>query len=285
MLVSGVVVLLAYSRPYLLSQCLTSLYGAENSVATRKIVVLQPGDPEVQDLVLSRADDNTVIIRSPAQGTTPTQRMMAQFWLGLDAALTQPECDWIMSLEEDSVLSTDALHFVGDMNSRYRRNVHFMGVNLASVETDPALQGTYSLLRYGFMGMAGAMPRRNWIRFRRLAARGSNRFQPLDCQIEAALKTGFMATPNLSKCMNFGWISGTHVTNEPPVRAHFDAMQKSWSLQDHTRPYVRRDVDHGWRHDAVPFLVRDDPQYLGMFAKSLAGKAYRSKRSARFDSR
>ena len=273
---SGVVVLLAYSRPTLLAQCLTSLYHAEGSGGTRKIIVLQPEDPEVQDLVFRWADDNTVVIRSPASGATPTQRMMSQFWLGMNAALGEPTCDWIMSLEEDSVISPDSLTFIEEMNSQYRRNVHFMGVNLGSVETDPALRGTYSLLRYGFMGSAGALTRRHWVRARRLAAHGANRYEPLDCQIEAILKTGFMVTPNLSKCMNFGWIGGTHVTDEPSVRAHFDAMRASWDLQDHTRPYKRRDIDHAWRSDAVPFLIRDDPRYLGSLGKALAGRALRS---------
>jgi hypothetical protein len=283
--VSGVVVLLAYSRPDLLSHCLTSLYDAEGSIGTRKIIVLQPEDPDVIDLVMSRADDDTVVIHSPAHGSTPTQRMMSQFWLGMDAALAEPNCDWIMSLEEDSIISSDALVFVEDMNTRYRRNVRFMGVNLGSVETDPALRGTYSLLRYGFMGSAGALPRSHWVRARRFAARRSHRYEPLDCQIEAVLKMGFMATPNLSKCMNFGWIGGTHVTDEPPVRAHFDAMSQSWDLHDQTRPYKRRDVDHGWRHDAVPFLLRDDPRYLGLLAKSLAGRSLRSRRLGRSNSR
>ena len=275
---AGVVVLLAYSRPTLLRQCLDSLYNASGSEQTIKVLVLQPGNAEVEELIGRRADDSTVTIRSPAQGSTPTQRMMSQFWLGIEVALAHSDRDWIMTLEEDSLLSEDALTFVDVMHMRYRGHTHFRGVNLGSVEVDAGLRGTYSLLRYGFMGHAGALPRRHWALAHRLLAKGSSRYAPFDCEVEAALKTGFMVTPNLSKSMNFGWIDGTHVTDEPSVRAHFERMRQSWEMGDHAGPYRRHDIDQGWRHDAVPFLLRDDPRYTARLMKSLVGRAARGLR-------
>lgn len=278
---AGVVVLLAYSRPTLLHGCLTSLYGANNSDRTVKILVLQPGNADVERLISSHADERTIIVQSPARGNSPIQRMMNNFWLGIEVALAQPKCDWIMSIEEDSLISADALDFVDDMHIRYGAHKHFRGVNLGSVETDAALRGTYSLLRYGFMGHSGALPRRHWDLAHRLLRKGALRHSPFDCEVEALLKTGYMVTPNLSKSMNFGWIGGTHVTDEPSVRAHFDRMRISWDIKDHSGPYRRRDVAHRWRLDSVPYRLRDDPRYLGLLGKSLAGRALRSIRDNR----
>jgi len=198
--------------------------------------------------------------------------MMSQFWLGMDAALAQPGRDWVMSLEEDSVISKDALEFTEEMHSRHGDDRHFRGVNLGSVEVDESLRGTYSLLRYGFAGSAGALPRRSWIWARTFMGRGRRRFEPFDCQVEALLKTGYMATPNLSKTMNFGWIGGTHVTNSPQVRQHFDRMRQSWELSDTSKPYSRRDVPHSWRSDAVPFRARDDFRYAAGLGRHLAAQ-------------
>jgi hypothetical protein len=271
----GVVVLLAYSRPALLSRCLDSLFESRDSEKTCKVLVLQPGEQEVEDLILSRASRSTVIVRSHAFGSTPTQRMMSQLWLGIDVALAQPGRDWIMTLEEDSIISEDALFFVDEMHKRYRHHSRFRGVNLGSVETDETLRGTYSLIRYGYMGHAGALPRRHWVTARYALAKGRRRYEPFDCLAEPALKTGFMATPNLTKSMNFGWIDGTHVTNEPAVLSHFDAMRESWELGDCTSPYTRRDVPHSWRADAIPFRTLDDPRYWALMGKSLLGSALR----------
>lgn len=278
----GVVVVLAYSRPDLLHNCLSSLFNAARSSEAVKILVLQPGNSRVEKLVYDHADSTTVVVRSPARGKTPTQRMMGQFWLGIEVALAQPDRDWVMSLEEDSIISEDALVFVDDMHTRYEHSPHFRGVNLGSVETDPSFRGTYSLLRYGFMGQAGALPRRHWVKARRFSAQGRHRYEPFDCEVEAALKTGFMVTPNLSKSMNFGWIDGTHVRDEPSVRAHFDAMQASWDLHDNCGPYRRKDVSHTWRKDAVPFRLHDDARYLAALGRSLLGRTLRGHRGSSF---
>ena len=272
----GVVVLTAYSRPQILEQCLISLYAADDSTATRKVLVLQPGNDEVERLINARVDDSTLLIRSPANGSTPTQRMMSQFWRGIEVALGEPGCDWIMSLEEDSVISQDALVFIDEMHARYGNDRHFRGVNLGSVECNESLRGTYSLLRYGLAGNAGVLPRRHWARARLVAGRGRLRYEPFDCHVEPFLKTGFMVTPNLSKVMNYGWVGGTHVTDEPSVREHFERLQRSWSLADTSRPYRRIDVPHAWRHDSVPFSKSQDPRYLMQLGRSLLGTLMRA---------
>jgi hypothetical protein len=276
--VAGVVVLTAYSRPEILEQCLNSLYAANGSPATRKVLVLQPGNPDVERLIRARLDDSTLLIQSSATGSTPTQRMMSQFWRGIEAALGEPGCDWIMSLEEDSVLSADALVFVDEMHARYGKDRHFRGVNLGSVESDESLRGTYSLLRYGLVGNAGALPRRHWARARLVASRGRLRYEPFDCHIEPFLKTGFMVTPNLSKVMNYGWVAGTHVPDEPSVRKHFERLERSWSLADTAQPYRRVDVPHSWRHDSVPFTKSQDPRYFAQLGRSLLGRLIRGVR-------
>lgn len=267
----GSVVLPTYSRPELLDKCLESLYGAERSHEITKVVVLQPGNQEVERLVHSYSDENTVLIISPAWDGSSMARAMRQFWLGVNAALEDPYVDWVMSVEEETVLAPDALRFTMEMASRYSGDPAFRGINLGSIETLKSHAGTYSLQRYGFHGAGGALSRKTWMIARAIAGRRKRRLDAFDCQVEAYLKTGFMVTPNLSKYVNFGWIGGTNIPDTPEVRERFATIEESWKAE-HPRSssYRLLQVRHAWRDDCVPYHPKDSPRYWAKFLIGLA---------------
>lgn len=275
----GSVVLPTYSRPELLEKCLEALYGAERTHEVTKVLVLQPGNREVESLVHSYSDENTVLIISPAWDGSSMARAMRQFWLGVNAALEDPYVDWVMSVEEETVLAPDALRFTMEMASRYSGDPAFRGINLGSIETLKSLAGTYSLQRYGFHGAGGALSRKTWRIARAIAGRRMRRLDAFDCQVEAYLKTGFMVTPNLSKYMNFGWIGGTNIPDTPEVRERFSQITMSWNAgMGGPKTYRKLQMVQSWRPDCVPFRRGDSLGYWARFAGSQAPRQVRELR-------
>jgi hypothetical protein len=83
-----------------------------------------------------------------------------------------------------------------------------------------------------------------------------------DSWMEYYLKSGFMVTPNASRLLDRGWV-GTHM---PPdsIHPYFEKQKHSWvgTTAFDIRDFVRKDVEHSWRKDAVKFRMRHSVFYF-----------------------
>lgn len=242
----GGVVLPTYSRPHLLNKCLESVYRADNSKAIGKIIILQLGNKEVEKIVYKYANKETFIIPVIRSGTKPLFNMNYNWWIGASFGFEILGLEWVMSLEEESVVKNNIFNFTIEMHEKFRSTKKFKGVNLSTRLLDNSNVGTYSILRYGFMGSGATIIRNDWNKLKKLGVKRHLRNYPWDAFTEAFWKTGFRVTPNISMVMNYGWIDGTH-----SHKSDQDILnEKSFKIKDIPNNFQLKNVENGWRNDS-----------------------------------
>jgi hypothetical protein len=258
----GVVVLSAYSRENLVDQCLDSIFSADGSSFVQKLITYQSGFPEVDKVISKYEDPMTSILRVNGRNRSKLQNMNYNYWNGFNVAFDVYDAEWVLCVEEDAILSNDVFLFIDEIFNKYRKKQFFRGINLGSIETNPELNSTYSLLRYGFHGSAGVITRQSWNTLKLIRINKKLNHIPLDSAIEKYMRTGFMVTPNITKTLNFGWQGGTH-TSSDPNQPHFIQMQQSWSQNTQSTQFRINNIEHSWGGSSILYKVSDQP--LSMF--------------------
>ena len=263
----GVVVLSAFSRDVLLDQCLESIYSADHSSSIRKLITHQSGYPEVSKIILKYEDAMTSILRVDGLGRTKLQNINLNYWNGFSVAFGTYKADWVLCVEEDSMLSSDVFTFIDYIYTLYKQKFFFRGINLGSIQNDPSLNGTYSRLRYGFHGSAGVITAKSWRNLRIIRTGSKLNSFPFDSATEKYWRTGFMVTPNITKTVNFGWIGGTH-TNPEPNQPHFLKIRESWEIRSESPIYSEKNIAHEWGGSSETFIDSSQIKSLLVFLLS-----------------
>jgi hypothetical protein len=268
----GAIVLATFSRSKLLKECLKSIYSDPDARLCHKVIVLQTGSLEVEKIVGKYSDEKTIVVRVDGTGKSPLANITSNYWKGLQVAFDVIGVDWVLELEDDAIISKDTIKFIRYAFGKYGSSYLFRGVNLGSLEIAKE-KGGYSLLRSSFHADSGMMTKLSWkiIKLMRIKNRLMN--TPLDWNIEPFWKTGFVVTPNNSKCMNYGWINGTHVEANPN-QEHFRKLDRSWKLKDWTPPYSHKQIQHSWPNADKEFALSQEPKYIIQFMFSIISHSY-----------
>jgi hypothetical protein len=253
----GIINLQTYSRPKLLKDCLESIYECEGAKDLTKVIVLQTGNKEVEDLVYEFADSKTEVMQVDGSGRTPLQNMNWNRWVAWEKGFEELKASWILSIEEDIIIHSKTIKFVSKLFEELSNDKFFRGINLGSKLTDIDLNCTYSKLRFGLHGCGAAISRETWRKIKKLQIDKKIDKFPLDACIEHILKDGYMATPNLSHYLDYGWYQGTH-TNSDPNDPHYLSVKESFEVNHGDCAEIRfSQVDHNWRSDCVAFERSD----------------------------
>lgn len=248
------IVVFAYSRAKLLKKCLNSLKAADDINSWKVIIVYQEGDSEVLKVINGFDEFVDTLIKIKARFKKPLANLNYSRILGTNFAFEILNADYVLGLEEDTIISKDALSFIDFVHEKYKGYRAYRGVNLGSLE--PRIENEakgYSLIRFGLHGQAGVITRKTWRHIK-----SKNLFElsadvGWDSNIEFYLKSGFMVTPNLSRDLDFGW-GGTHAPLDS-MHPHYVKMRESWIGENKHKilDYERIDVNHSWRKDAISY--------------------------------
>lgn len=247
-------VIFANSRPLLLRSCIESVLGAYESDNWKKVLVLQIGYQEVEDVFKEYEAQFDLAIRVKKQHQTTLGNINQNRILGTSICFDLFKSDVVLGIEEDTSIGYDSLYFVNEMCDLYRSNKSFRGVNLGSFEPNTEENRyTYSLLRYGLHGQAGALTKKSWQKFSLTELLKDIDKDGWDSRIESYLKTGFLATPNASRLLDQGW-DGTHQPTDPNS-PYFVNQRISWvgTKELPIREFKRKNIQHSWRKDAKNF--------------------------------
>jgi hypothetical protein len=252
---------ICHSRAEHLEKCLASFVEARGSEAYMIVVVRQVGHDDVASVVNQVRDRVNLVIEVEADAR-PEESIRRNRFLGYFACYQTLDADLVLALEDDVLISTDALEFVTDMFVRYESDRNFMGINLGSIEPlREDLVDTYSLLRYGLHGQASVLSKRTWTKLVRSPIVLENPGGHFDLAIESYLKRGFMVTPNNSRHLDYGY-GGTHASDDPQSN-YFAGIRASWvggSVSERL-PWRLRQITHHWREDAVPYRAWANAYY------------------------
>jgi len=248
------IVIFANSRSQLLKNCIESVLSAYGSDNWKKVLVLQVGYQEVEQEVKSKEEHFDLIVRIKKQQQTTLGNINQNRILGTSICFDLLNSDVVLGIEEDTSIAYDSLYFINEMCKLYGSDKSFRGVNLGSFEpnTDDN-RYTYSLLRYGLHGQAGALVKKTWEKFSVAKLLENIENDGWDSRIESYLKTGFLVTPNASRLLDQGW-DGTHQPKDPNS-PYFANQRSSWVGTDPLPilKFKRKNIKHTWRKDARNF--------------------------------
>ena len=244
-------VIFANSRAELLLNCIESVLNSHGCEDWEKVLLLQRGYPDVEKVVAQYENRFDLVLRVKKYHEITLGNINQNRILGTSICFDLLNSDVVLGIEEDTSIAYDALYFIQEMCEKYRLNKAFRGVNLGSFESNNEVNRyTYSLLRYGLHGQAGALTRNTWKHFSL-----SYLLQDIcnigwDSRIESYLKTGFLATPNSSRLLDQGW-GGTHQSTDP--NSPYFANQRSSWVGTNPIPickFQQKNIFHTWRKDA-----------------------------------
>jgi hypothetical protein len=252
-----VVVFFAFNRPDLLRLSVESFNNAEQSSQWQRILVWQRGSTEMKSEVGMLEKFFDIIVETRGDKLTVLSNINFNRILGMRVAYEDFKADFVLGIEEDSMISNDSLVFIQYVYQKYKTYSKFMGVNLGSLESRASnnLNG-YTRLRYGLQGQAGGLTKNAWKTCEKLLSRFDEEKGGWDSRIEYYLKTGFMVTPNVSRMNDLGWNSGTHAPSDPDNN-HYRLLRENWlaDLTIEDKSYLEIPIIHSWRSDVTQFKL------------------------------
>lgn len=259
------IVLKTFNRPKLLESCLKSIFTA-NLIDDFLIIVLrQTGNDEVKEIIERYRDRFVSVIETKPIGASIDAFITNNTMLGYTIAFEFWKVDYVLSVEEDVVLSGDSLHFVDSIFNRYSNDTKFRGVNLGSqIPYDSANRETYSLTRFGIHGPAGMITQKTWKRVNKKNIL-KNDSVIFDAQLEFLLKSGFMVVPNCSRFIDLGVQSArtgetyslSNSQVDDPVKRYFFGLRDSFIGENtYYGNFWRRDITPIWRKDCWLYKSR-----------------------------
>ena len=268
------VVVFANSRSELLISCIESVLNSYGSDNWKKIIVLQLGYQDVENVVTSYEQNFDLILRIKKQFDVTLGNINHNRIMGTSICFDLLDSDVVLGIEEDTTIGYDSLFFISQMCEYYKSDKAFRGVNLGSFEPNSEdNRYTYSILRFGLHGQAGAITRKTWDRFSVPELLEDICNIGWDSRIESYLKTGFLATPNSSRLLDRGW-GGTHQSTDPNS-SYFANQRSSWVGTDPLpiRKFKRKNIKHSWRKDArnykryesFVYYLKDNKYTYGIF--------------------
>ena len=257
-------VITAFNRPALIRDCLESCLSLENLDEYRIVIVHQKGNLKVEKIIAEYAQLFSTFVSTKPSGSETDAFITNNRILGLYVGFEFWKSEFVVSIEDDVVLAPDALKFIEHAFKTYRKNLNFRGVNLGSklplLEVEP---NSYSHLRFGIHGPASMITKKTWKRInpQRVMSNASINF---DAQIEFALKSGFMVTPNASRYIDQG-VEGSHTGNGTDD-SYFQGLKMSFvgggEKSNILNTYFRKDLLPNWRKDCVIYKPKDNLIYF-----------------------
>lgn len=251
---TGAIFLATHSRPTELRNCLKSVTEQAGDIKPIVVVLCQRGNPEVQAVINEYKNRIHYLVEINAMGKTPLENINFNRILGYQICFDYLKVDWVLAIEEDTVISKDGFIFCQQMIERYWNYSRFRGVNLGSFEiVNEKHRNTYSKLSYGLHGQAGAITSKTWKKLPKSQLIIKSNAAGFDAQVENYLKRGFFITSNSSRYLDFGW-NGTHASNNPN-NEYYLRLNQSWVGADYSvsNEFQLLQIRHNWRSDVMKY--------------------------------
>ena len=251
------IVVSTFNRHEHLENCLNSIVNASGFEDYNLILLFQKGSDEVWNVINRYIHHIDYLCIIDGSMKTSLHNINWNRFATYNVAFNLFNADFVLGVEDDTIISNDALIFCNEVFEKYKKKRNFKGINLGSFEfSNQAQTNTYSRLRYGLHGQAGVITKSVWRSFSSGGIPENIDVEPLDSMLEYRLKTGFMVTSNRGRYLDRGW-GGTHAPRSQ-YDSSFINLQNSWVGSDSkVREFAESPVSHSWRKDAILFRHRD----------------------------
>jgi hypothetical protein len=240
--------IITYRRSHLLDLCLQSLSLAMSKKRYPIYILIQDADPEDLAILKKHSDLITETTYVNKNGKNVEELINNNRISAWEIPLIARGHQYVICLEDDVEVSPDIFDFTEEVLAQNVKTKNFWGINYGSFEKPDEL-GTYSKLHYGIHGPASLVGRESIKKFKLNKLKKFGGAIPWDAWVEPLIKTGFMATSNVSRYRDNGH-SGTHMSLQNNSR-YFQKLNESfvYGLTGHATSYFNSDIEHQWRAD------------------------------------
>jgi hypothetical protein len=249
------VVIFCHNRSQLLEQSILSVINADDFRNWNFIVVQQIFNPEIDNVLNLYDKEIDLLLRFPDIGHGVLGNINYGRLLGTSCAFDLFASDLVLGIEEDTQISKDALTFIQHQYDLRFKDPNFRGVNLCSyIPYSVENRDSYSLLRFGVSGQAGALTSKTWGKLKLSEMLKDIGEEEWASRMEPLLKTGYMVHPNNSRLFDQGWAGYSNPFSEETDDS-FSRQHLSWVNQYVTdsAKYIHRDRMGLWREDAIVY--------------------------------
>ena len=283
----GVLLVLAHARSELLDELFESINRISGVEKVSIVVVRQLGIESVSGTLNKWQQLIDFRVETDGSAGSTAENISRNRLAGYAVSFDSLGADWVLAVEDDVLLASDAVVFTNFVFEKYKSHRNFRAINLGSrlIKSELGVN-TYCLTRFGIYGQASVLPRATWQKMRRLEIIELARSGHWDSAMEAFAKTGFCVAPNNSRYLDRGWTGATHMSSNPEDDYYKDIGA---SFIDHDMSpetcYQRMDLGYSWRADLKKYRSWENFFFWIVFASRspIAIRTYRKLR--RFYSR
>jgi hypothetical protein len=231
-----------------LDLCLQSLAAAMSEKRYPIYIVIQDADSEDLAVIKKYEDLVTDITHVDNNDKNVEELINNNRIIAWEIPLLKQEHQYVICLEDDVEVSPDIFEFTHQVIADNANSKNFWGINYGSFEK-PDKFGTYSKLHYGLHGPASLVGSESIKKFKLNKLKKFKGKIPWDAWVEPLVKTGFMATSNVSRYRDNGH-TGTHASMNNDSN-YFQKVNESFAhgIVRGSRNYYHSDIEHQWRND------------------------------------
>lgn len=258
-----------YNRPKELSLCLKMLSNCKLIDEFNVVILFHEENMDSLSVINLFNYRYKHVLSVKGVDKTPLENMNNNRLILLKYCFEKLESDYVVSIEDDVLLSYDSLVFSDFIISKFSKKFFFRGVNLGSLENKKEVdKSSYGLFRYGLSGQGGVITRKVWKKINKLDLLKNLSKEGFDSLVEAYWKTGFVISPYASRYMDIGW-RGTHAPKDPK-HSYYSKLKQSWlgPRKVFIKKYLKKDDHYFWRHDCLKYISWHNPYYLLKFIKT-----------------
>jgi hypothetical protein len=232
-------------------------------------VLIQDANPEDMAILKKHEDLITEIIHVDSNGRNVEELINNNRISAWEFPLLRRGHQYVVCLEDDVEISPDIFEFTEAVLAQNANTENFWGINYGSFEKPDEL-GTYSKLNYGIHGPASLVGLDSVKKFKLNKLKKFDGAIAWDAWVEPLVKTGFMATSNVSRYRDNGFI-GTHTSLQNDSH-YFDKINESfvYGLTASAASYFNSNIKHQWRADCSIYSEKGKAKrYFRFFALRL----------------
>jgi hypothetical protein len=258
--VAGSILLLAYQRPEVLHQTISSLKKSRLVNISDLIIVFQEGNNAVNTQIESIDWIRKSIFRkSYLSEISSAKAINSNIHLGLTKSFQDPNCDYVAIIEDDICVSADFFEFIYSVYSQNVSNRKFRGINgFSGIPRELTSYENYGKYRYG-VGWGWVLTRESWNTLRKFWT-GSEEMH-WDGLVEPYFRSGYVVAPGMSRIQNIGFgNSATHTRADSDLEvASIERRLKDSFIGESAPPesnvgYRLFQQDLNWRMDCLQFI-------------------------------
>jgi len=263
------ILILCHRRTKHLKAVLKALESCDGAADFTTVFVVQDPTEPVLQIIREFSLVSRILTSDGSIYNSSAQAINGNLFLGLDFCFNQLKSSYVVVLEDDIVLSKDALIYFNSVIEFHGKNAAFRGVNAFS-ETipPPSLQNSFVRTNYG-LGWGWAINSKLYSKT--LKFWNGKEDNHWDFIFEPYLRTGYVINPLRSRVLNIGFDeSATHTSGNEALGIRMLNSFRSTS-GDYSQDIAEANFDFYWMGRKINY---SDLNFVHLLSRKLIFRAF-----------